>query len=239
MYPNQYEKVRSRSASSSSRESSPTARASVRWNLGSGTRSCSRPFFLGFLVALPTLIIVLVFGGVIVSRTWKPTLRQITISARIAPDFCGSTPAEAKAAGCKFEINNFAWLHPSCYDEELDRDWTAGPLSGDLEFWEEYGGKGLISRDRVMKGEIEKVWVNTQQHRRHCLFVWEKYQRAAMDMRPMDNWTVDYKHTQHCISLLRDPSHTYADDAVTSFLTLKYPSCEYGPVQLAITSWET
>lgn len=90
-------------------------------------------------------------------HAWKPSLSQITISARIDPDFCGSSPAEAKAAGCRFEVNNFAWLHPDCYDEDLDRGWTSGPLASDLEFWEDYGGKGLIPSDLVMQGEVEMV----------------------------------------------------------------------------------
>lgn len=126
-------------------------------------------------------------------------------------------------------------MHPSCYDEELDRDWTDGPLSTQLEFWERYNGTGPIPMSLVRTGEVQKVWVNTKQHRRHCLFVWEKYQRAAEAQRPMDNWTADYKHTKHCIMLLRDVDNEFPDDMVSSFLTLKYPSCEYGPVKLAIT----
>ncbi|RFU82120.1 major facilitator superfamily transporter [Trichoderma arundinaceum] len=199
------------------------------------TRGCSRFLVLGIIITLPTFVAIVVFGGILLSRTWKPLLSQITITASIPDNYCGSSPAEAKAAGCAFELNNFAWMHPDCYDAELDEDWTHGHLSNELEFWEQYGGVGSIPMQVVETGQVEKVWVSTKQHRRHCLFVWEKYQRAAMDVRPMDNWTADYKHTQHCIMLLRNENNKFPDEEVSSYLTLKYPTCEYGPVQISIT----
>ncbi|OJJ42660.1 hypothetical protein ASPZODRAFT_20187 [Penicilliopsis zonata CBS 506.65] len=70
------------------------------------------------LVPLATFIALLVIGALLLRRTWNPLLSQITITANIPPDFCGHTPAEAKAAGCAFEMNNFAWMHPDCYDQE-------------------------------------------------------------------------------------------------------------------------
>lgn len=239
MFSGNSDKVRFSQVLLSSRDTSPAVLDRTRLNKKDAARSCSRPVFLGLLIFFLTVPALIVLGGVIFYCVWKPTLSQITISTDIRADFCGASPAEARAAGCRFEVNNFAWLHPDCYDEELDKDWTSGPLAGDLEFWEEYGGKGVIPFDRVMAGDIKLVWVNTRQHRRHCLFVWEKYQRAAMNMRPMDNWTVDYLHTKHCINLLRDPKNETPDDMVSSYLTLKYPTCEYGPIQLAIKGQQT
>ena len=91
-------------------------------------------------IAIPflTLVLLVVFGGILLSRTWKPTLGQISISTRIPPDFCGNTPAEAQAAGCMFEANNFAWMHPDCYDAEMEENWRHGPWSSDLEFWRDH-----------------------------------------------------------------------------------------------------
>lgn len=231
-----YEKLAPQSPTE--RVTRPKGNERAQRQLSNVTQGCPRFLILSLIISLPTLLAILVFGGVLLSRTWKPSLTQITISTRIPHNYCGTSPAEAKAAGCAFELNNFAWMHPDCHDAELDEDWISGPLSSELEFWEQYGGIGSISKDLVRTGQVEKVWVNTRQHRRHCLFVWEKYQRAAMNMRPMDNWTADYKHTKHCIWLLRNENETFSDDKVTSYLTLKYPTCEYGPVQIAITEWE-
>lgn len=217
-----------------SREPSPTALERAPYIPDGAAHSRIKSFCLGFLASAMVFIILIGLGGTIAIHNWRPSLSEVAISTGIDPSFCGKSPTEARAAGCRFEVNNFAWLHPDCYDEELDRDWTAGPLAKDLEFWEERGGKGPIPKELVMEGEVELVWVNTRQHRRHCLFVWEKYQRAAMNRRPMDNWTIDYHHTKHCIDLIRDPDNETPDDLVSSYLTLKYPTCDYGPVQLSM-----
>lgn len=191
------------------------------------------------VVPFATMMLVIIFGGVLLSRTWKPTLTQITISTRIPPDFCGFSPAEAKAAGCKFEANNFAWQHPDCYDEEQEEDWRHGPWSSDLEFWREHGddwtGVDHISNEEAFSGMIDTVWVNTLQHRRHCLHVWRKYVLAANAMKPMDSWTTDPHHVDHCVTLLRDFNNSAPDEKVSSKLSLKYPSCEFGPVAITIT----
>lgn len=38
---------------------------------------------------------------------------------------CGSTPEEARSLGCRFEMHNFAWVPPACYDEELSSEWNS------------------------------------------------------------------------------------------------------------------
>lgn len=197
-------------------------------------------------LAIPflTLVITIVLGGILLSRTWKPTLSQITISTRIPPDYCGNTPGEAKRAGCKFEANNFAWMHPLCYDNELEEEWRHGPWASDLEFWEEHGdnweGAGRIDPEDAFTGEIDTVWVNTRQHRRHCLHIWKKYVIFANRRLPMDSWTVEHDHhVDHCVMVLRDFNNSWPDEKVSSKLSLKYPSCEYGPVAIHISpnSW--
>lgn len=152
-------------------------------------------------VQVITLSAVFILGAATMLRprdvsAWRI---PITISKHIPANFCGTTPAEARAAGCAFEVNNLAWLHPNCYDAELEDDWNNGPLSGGLEYWEHIGGIGQISKDLILAGEAEGMWVNMRQHRRHCVFVWEKYLRAAINQRPTDNWTSSYMHSMHCI----------------------------------------
>ncbi|ORY61016.1 uncharacterized protein BCR38DRAFT_412112 [Pseudomassariella vexata] len=91
------------------------------------------------------------------------------------PDFCGNSPAEAMAARCLFEANNFAWHHPFCFNADQEGDWRHGPWSSDLEFWREHDsdwdGVGRISNEEAFAGQIQMVWINTLQHRRHCLHI--------------------------------------------------------------------
>jgi hypothetical protein len=212
----------------------------VTLSRGCSMISKSPKIVVAITIPFLTLVLLIVFGGVLLSHTWRPTLGQISISTRIPPDFCGTTPAEAQAAGCKFEANNFAWLHPSCYDAEMEEDWRHGPWASDLEFWRDHddnwNGVGLIPNEDAFKGEIERVWVNTLQHRRHCLHIWKKYVRFAEHRRPMDSWTVEsVHHVDHCVNLIRDFNNSWSDQKVSSILTLKYPSCEYGPVAINIS----
>lgn len=191
-----------------------------------------------FIIPIFTLILVGIFGGVSLKRLWKPSLRQLTISTQIPPDFCGNSPTEAIAAGCKFEANNFAWQHPWCYNEEQEQDWRYGRWSSDLEFWEnhdeDWKGLGRIDNEEVFKGHIPTVWVNTLQHRRHCLHIWRKYVEAANHQMPMDAWTVDRPHVTHCMEILRDFDDSWPNERVSSKLSLKYPACEFGPVAISL-----
>ncbi|KAI0125829.1 hypothetical protein BJ170DRAFT_632716 [Xylariales sp. AK1849] len=197
---------------------------------------------LALLMGVPfvTMMLVIILGGVLLSRTWKPTLSQITISTRIPPDFCGFSPAEAVAAGCQFEVNNFAWQHPLCYNAELEKEWRYGPWSSDLEYWSSHdddgNGVGRIDNEEVFTGQVQKVWVNTLQHRRHCLHTWKKYVTVANERMPMDSWTANTEfHIDHCLNIIRDFSNEWPDELVSSFITLKYPACEYGPVAINLS----
>lgn len=208
--------------------------------LSPGLRIIKNPRIVA-LIGIPfvTLLLTVVFGGVILSRTWKPLLSQITISTHIPPDYCGDTPAKAKAAGCLFESNNFAWLHPLCFDADMEEDWRHGPWASDLVFWKEHdenwNGVGRIANEDAFSGEIETVWVNTLQHRRHCLQFWKKYVVFANRRLPMDSWTAERHHVDHCATLIRDFNNSWPDEKVSSRLSLKYPSCEYGPVSINVS----
>ena len=193
------------------------------------------------LIAIPftTMLLTIIFGTVLLKRTYKPSLAQITISTHIPPDYCGNTPAEALAAGCKFEANNFVWQHPLCYDADQEADWRNGTWASDIEFWrghdEQWNGVGRIPNEDAFSGTIPLVWVNTLQHRRHCLHMWRKYVEAASERRPMDAWTADRGHVNHCMEIIRDFDKSWPDEMVSSRLTLKYPACEYGPVRIELS----
>lgn len=213
----------------------------TRVTLRRGFSALAKSPKLVILIVVPfaTMLLVITLGGVLLSRTWKPSLSQITISTRIPPDFCGNTPAEAMKAGCLFEANNFAWQHPLCFNAEQEEDWRHGPWSSDLEFWQEHddnwNGVGRIPNEEAFSGQIQMVWVNTLQHRRHCLHIWRKYVEAANERMPMDSWTVERHHVTHCMDIIRDFNESWPHKRVSSKLSLKYPACEYGPVAINLS----
>ena len=56
--------------------------------------------------------------------------------ARPAAKPCGSTPDEAIAAGCKFDVINFSWQRPECFFEEIhERYWKKAQEHGPLRLY--------------------------------------------------------------------------------------------------------
>ncbi|PSN59927.1 hypothetical protein BS50DRAFT_475036, partial [Corynespora cassiicola Philippines] len=108
--------------------------------------------------------------------------------------WCGSTPEEARALGCRFESHNFAWTPPDCYDEALNARWD----SKDWGYSRNPEGTDMISREEVLQGDLKWAYVTLNQHMSHCVLIWQKYQRAVMFNRPADNWTTSFPHTYHC-----------------------------------------
>lgn len=134
---------------------------------------------------------------------------------------CGSTVAEARARGCRFEAHNFAWTPAACYDAELDAAWNAQ----EWRYARDAAGRTPIGRAEALAGEVEWAWVTLGQHVAHCVLMWQKLQRAVRLGRPADNWTTSFDHSRHCGHMLAqwDLPH----DVLDSVLYLKFATCSY------------
>lgn len=139
---------------------------------------------------------------------------------------CGTTAATARALGCRFELHNFAWVSPECYDEELSREW-------DKQAWgfartnETPPAEDMIPQEVAMRGELTHAWVPWSQHMAHCALIWKKFHRAVALNRPMDSWTSSYNHSEHCANMLIDWELASWPDLYNSDLHLKFPICDY------------
>lgn len=211
-------------------ESPPT----VRQRISSKVPAC-----LTTLLALTGLFIVAVFGsGVFLAsldryvRSPQSTLQdgdpQLTSPPTITQ--CGTTPAEARALGCRFELHNFAWVPPACYDEALVAPWDARE---EWVFATQGVGTGIdenqrfYTRAEAASGDLASAWVPWAQHMSHCGLVFQKFQRAVRAGWQLDNWTSSYAHTAHCASNME--LWFVAKDAwqLNSELFLKFPKCDY------------
>ena len=132
---------------------------------------------------------------------------------------CGSSVPEAIARGCKFELLNFAWLPPDCYDEEISREWDEQSWG----FWRDEDGKEQIPQAIALKGESEYAWVTFGQHLTHCTYMLRKYQRAKDAGKPLDPWTGSYNHTVHCSKILLN--RVIPLERINSKLERKFLSC--------------
>lgn len=142
---------------------------------------------------------------------------------------CGTTAEEARKRGCLFEIHNFAWVPPQCYDDELGQDWNS--YNG-WEFSWAANDSSATNESFVQQcrnGDVEAAWVPWYQHMAHCSFILKKYLRSVMFDRPMDNWTSNWHHNEHCTNMMARPNVN--PNLFNSLLHLKFPVCDY--------SWKT
>ncbi|GJC88617.1 hypothetical protein ColLi_11455 [Colletotrichum liriopes] len=138
---------------------------------------------------------------------------------------CGNSPDEARKLGCRFEVHNFAWVPPQCYDDELADDWDS---HADW-VWSRSGNDSTDTDEHFMAecraGNVHNAWLPWYQHMAHCDIIMKKYMRSVMFFRPMDNWTSSWSHYEHCSRMMTrfdmDPMF------YNSRIGIKFPTCDY------------
>ncbi|KAK0642647.1 hypothetical protein DIS24_g8841 [Lasiodiplodia hormozganensis] len=174
-------------------------------------------------LAVGVLLLLTLAAIAALTRAGHLTIRWNT--SRLPFNQCGSTPAEARARGCRFEMHNFAWVPAACYDEELGAewdshmDWTFSRTANDSSDTD----AAFVAACRA--GEVREAWVPWYQHMAHCSLIMKKYMRSVMFDRPMDNWTADWHHGQHCNNMM--PRYDVDPWFFNSLLHLKFPTCDY------------
>jgi hypothetical protein len=133
---------------------------------------------------------------------------------------CGTSPAEAVALGCSFDIMSFAWLPARCFDRELMEDFLA------LRRWEWFmdnEGVGIADVASVFAGSYDELYVTEEYHLYHCTYMWKKMHRAVLGGNPLDSYIGNIKHTEHCEMMLIDKERPL--DGITTRIFTKYPNC--------------
>lgn len=80
---------------------------------------------------------------------------------------CGNSTHDASAAGCKFDVMSYTWVHPRCFDQELMYDFL-----GSSE-WTWYGsddGTQPLGLNEVARGQREYVYVTWKYYTTHCTY---------------------------------------------------------------------
>lgn len=122
-------------------------------------------------------------------------------------DQCGTSPAEARARGCFFEMTLSLWVPEECYDRELEAEYLNEPglvYYRDLNFTQE------VPFDEVKRGEVYAWFVPWQHHIRHCAYSFRKFHRASARNSKLDGYLLNYNHTMHCIMMMTEPSDVLA-----------------------------
>lgn len=192
--------------------------------------SSLKPIFLGLSLVIGTLILT--------GTAWTILQHQLVhIEASCStpsqqqqkpPPFsknCGNTPSTARSQNCRFEIHNFAWVPPECYDDALGNEWDSNPNLAFSRSANDSSDTDAQFTAECRAGNVSEAWVPWRQHMSHCALILKKYLRSVEGGRPMDNWTSSWSHAEHCTDMMlkRDVDM----DLFNSLLHVKYPQCDY------------
>ena len=114
---------------------------------------------------------------------------------------CGSTPAEAQALGCVFDVMSFAWTPPACYDHTLSQSFLQE--NGPWTFYLDHNATQPLPFNELSNYDI--VWTEHSYHVVHCLYAWERIHRAYLkDQLLLPREMGGINHTTHCVGLLSE-----------------------------------
>lgn len=114
---------------------------------------------------------------------------------------CGSSVAEAKAAGCVFDLMLNGWVQPECYQRDLSEEFISKGL---YHFYYDHQATQEIPLDIMRKGEHKLVYTSPVHHFDHCSYMWRVQVRALQTRGPIDTESLDYNHTVHCAGVLEN-----------------------------------
>lgn len=115
---------------------------------------------------------------------------------------CGSSPADAREHGCRYDLLMGAWLPAECYDGALLEEWIEGEEG---KWYQDKNFTTLLPWEEVRSGNCPLAYTRPDFHWRHCSYVWTRLLRNLKDHRSLDEDTLSIHHTKHCTDLTADP----------------------------------
>lgn len=139
---------------------------------------------------------------------------------------CGNSSEEAIKNGCVMDFIPGGWVHPDCYDKDIEREFLA---YADWHWYADPWGKQELSEDFMRRtGGPNPVYVSMEYHDAHCAYTWRKLHRAILRGTPIDSQIGKYQHTKHCstaLAIARDAKKYPQWKAPARFFNV-FTSCE-------------
>lgn len=116
---------------------------------------------------------------------------------------CGTSPQEAKAKGCIFDLMNYHWIRPECYNEEASKE---AAKRGPWKWYYDLNATRPIPGGQNAERLSQEVLVYTEHdwHVTHCVYALKTVHRAAMNP---GEWLPEeegsWNHTEHCAEVLQ------------------------------------
>lgn len=129
-----------------------------------GRSSSSRRATTSIIPLAATLTAVLFF--VLFLFTPRPWLAS-DHPARVRHYGCGNSTADASAAGCRFDVMSYTWVHPRCFDQELMYDFLG---AADWAWYADEDAAQPLPLADVAQGQREYVYVTWRYYTTHCTY---------------------------------------------------------------------
>lgn len=112
---------------------------------------------------------------------------------------CGSTIAEARAAGCHFDPMSWLWIPQACWKPHVDmiEEWKA---STDWHFYTDVNlrAEDEVPRQAAYDGDYPTLYTSYKYHKIHCSYMWKKTHAILSNRLPIDDNTLSERHMKHC-----------------------------------------
>ncbi|KAG8169996.1 hypothetical protein KVR01_000741 [Diaporthe batatas] len=151
------------------------------------------------------------FAGVV-----QPAIPGLYFSDTVDPHpllnrSCGQSVAEARQAGCVFDLLSTAWTPAECVDLSVTEEFiTAITKDGAWPYYHDKEGRLPFEDMEVLRAGDwvgQELWSTMRLHQHHCLFTWRRMHIAYNGGPPVDTVSRGLRHTKHCAKMLlhRDP----------------------------------
>ncbi|KAH8422267.1 uncharacterized protein LDX57_000025 [Aspergillus melleus] len=157
----------------------------------------------------------------------SPTSSAPEPQSTMASQPCGTSPSEASAAGCIYDVMMHSWLPATCFDEELTKEFRG---LREWRFYADANGTKILTEKEVA-WRTEDVYTTLDYHYTRCVYSLRKDQRATERMKDQEV-PVAEESTVDCSELflstakqLNETSSVIVLGGTLRSLSVSYPVC--------------
>lgn len=189
------------------------------------TRTCPEALKLVIVVKMFRYTSVLILAVVLSAASHAYLVSQAVAQDAVLD--CGSTPDEARALGCHFDLFSYAWYAPPCYNKDLHQSFLTQHRD-EIE-WRHMDYSPLTTDDVLTGNHWSLRPISGQFHDLHCTYAWLRLIRALAEERPMDWKLLKFEHSQHCSKRLLEKDKSYRNETATQNAQLSIGRCGLTP----------
>lgn len=134
---------------------------------------------------------------------------------------CGFSVKEAHEHGCVWDLMNYAYVPPSCYDDEESSRWiqTYGPWN----WYRDREGTATVPQENLSFTNV--IYADRGWHIAHCLYGIRSTHVAGAKGGFVTTQAIQLNHTDHCIHILMNLASHPSGGITRTKAELQFMSC--------------